>query len=572
MTAADECGVVLDVRDLVIQYRTARQVVHAVRGVSLQVARGQTLALVGESGSGKSTTAHAINRLLPRSANVSSGSISLNGRELGTLSDRAFRRVGGREIGFVPQDPTVSLNPVLRVGDQVAEVLRIHSLAPKSQVASRVIEALQAAGIDRPQLRARQYPHQLSGGLRQRVLIAIAIIARPALIVADEPTSALDVTVQRQILDHIEHLSGELGTGVLLVTHDLAVAADRAHKIAVMSQGLIVETGDPDQILGDPQHRYTKDLIAAAPSLNSGVTPRRSTRARVREFVGVPGDPFDTRGPKPDLPQNGSTTDPVPLLSAVGLVKDFAVPRLVAPDGLLRAVDDVSIAIGRGATLALVGESGSGKSTTARLVLRLLEPTAGVVSFDGHDVTGSEGKALRTLRRKLQVVQQNPYTSLDPRLTIQAAISEPLAALRLGTRRQRLSRAADLLDLVGLPASFGRRKPSELSGGQRQRVAIARALTVNPELIVLDEPVSALDVRVQAQILDLVADLQTQLGVSYLFISHDLAVVRQVAHEIGVMKSGRLLEAGPADEVFNSPRCDYTRELLNAIPGSRVRT
>ncbi|WP_420110998.1 dipeptide ABC transporter ATP-binding protein [Pseudactinotalea sp.] len=534
----------LQITDLAVSYRGRRHRVDAVQGVSLSIESGQTVAVVGESGSGKSTTAHAVLRLLAPNASITAGSIALEGTELTTLSQRRLREYRGRRIGLIPQDPTVSLNPVVRIGTQVAEVLRVHGLADRREAEGLAIEALAAAGLDDPELRALQYPHELSGGLRQRVLIAIATVARPSLIIADEPTSALDVTVQRQILDHISTLTRDSGSAVLLVTHDLGVAADRADLIAVMSQGRIVETGTPVEVLTDPQHPYTRTLIAAAPSLRTTASPA---------VVDAPAE-----------------QSAAPLVVAEHLVKDFHVPRSVQSSGTFRAVDDVSFAIARGRTLALVGESGSGKSTTARLVLGLLPPTSGSIDVDGTDLTQLTRGQLRALRRRIQVVQQNPYASLDPKLTVGQAIAEPLHALRVGNRASRRQRTTELLDAVGLPTGYAERRPSELSGGQRQRVAIARALTVRPELVVLDEPVSALDVRVQSQILDLLTGLQTDLGVSYLFISHDLAVVRQVAHEIAVMRRGRIVEAGTGDQVFTDPQHPYTRALLEAIPGTAV--
>ncbi|CAM3536900.1 ABC transporter ATP-binding protein [Occultella aeris] len=552
----------LSIRDLHVRYRTRRQVVTAVDGLSLDIHAGETVALVGESGSGKSTTAHAVVRLLPVAAEVTEGTILFEGRDLRGASRRELERVRGARIGLIPQDPSVSLNPVTRIGDQVAEVLRIHGLADARSARYRALDALADAGLDNPDLRARQYPHELSGGLRQRVLIAIATVARPALVIADEPTSALDVTVQKQILDHIEALTADADTGVLLVTHDLGVAADRAARIAVMSEGRIVEIGTPEQILTDPHHPYTRSLIAAAPSLQTA-TP---TLISLHSAVG----PASGEAAPPEVGAGAGSDHADVVVRAQGLVKDFSVPRAVEPSGVFRAVDDVSLTIRRGRTLALVGESGSGKSTTARLILRLLEPDDGTISFDGADITHLRGSALRALRHRLQVVQQNPYASLNPRLSVGQLIAEPLHSLRIGTRAERRARAVELLDHVGLPTSFAARRPLELSGGQRQRVAIARALAVNPELVVLDEPVSALDVRVQAQILDLLAGLQVDLGVSYLFISHDLAVVRQVSHTIAVMRHGRVLETGPAAQVLLRPGHAYTRELLAAIPGRDV--
>jgi peptide/nickel transport system ATP-binding protein len=535
----------LTVTNLAVSYRTKRGDVPAVRDVSLHVDAGETVALVGESGSGKSTTAAAVVRLLAAGARIDHGSIELAGHDMVTASPRTLRTLRGRVVGLVPQDPAVSLNPVVRIGDQVAEVLRIHGLADRRTARLEAVEALARAGLPDPEVRARQYPHELSGGMRQRVLVAIGLVARPDLLVADEPTSALDVTVQRQILDHLETLTRASGTGVLLITHDLGVAADRADRIVVTSGGRVVEQGTPGEVLGAPSHPYTKALLAAAPSL-------RTARARTVEPT-----PADT----PAAP---------PALEVRGLVKDFTLPRTSA-ERVLRAVDDVSFTLPRGRTLALVGESGSGKSTTARLALRLVAPTAGRVLVDGEDVTGLAGEQLRALRRRVQVVYQNPYASLDPRFTIERIVAEPLRAFGIGSRRERAARAAELLDLVALPRLVLDRRPAQLSGGQRQRVAIARALAVRPETVVLDEPVSALDVSVQAQILDLLADLQSELGVSYLFISHDLAVVRQVAHEVVVLRRARVVEAGDVESVFASPADPYTAELLAAIPGARVR-
>ncbi|MDR6907730.1 peptide/nickel transport system ATP-binding protein [Agromyces sp. 3263] len=531
---------------LAVTYRVNGAVIDGVRAASLTIGQGETVAIVGESGSGKSTTAHAILRLLPPSAAIAGGSVRFRGRDLARAGEAELRGIRGRAIGFVPQDPTVSLNPVQRIGDQVGEVLRIHRLADRRTARSRAVEALAEAGLPDPEVHAEQYPHELSGGMRQRVLIAIAIIARPALIIADEPTSALDVTVQRQILDRIDVLKRELGTSLLLITHDLGVAADRADRIVVMSEGEVVETGTPAEVLGAPRHPYTKQLIAAAPSLDD---PRSVSRATT-----VAADAATA----PESPA---------LLAAIDLVKEFPVPR-AAGGGTHRAVDGVSFAIPRGRTLAVVGESGSGKSTTARLVLRLADPTSGRIEFAGDDLTRVEGRALRQFRRRAQLVHQNPYASLNPRLTIGAIVADPLEAFRLGTRASRARRVAELIDVVALPSSVLRRKPAELSGGQRQRVAIARALAISPELLVLDEPVSALDVSIQDQILTLLVEIQRDLGLSYLFISHDLAVVRRIAHEVVVMRDGRVVESGGIDAVFSAPRDPYTRALLDAIPGS----
>ncbi|MEV3853814.1 ABC transporter ATP-binding protein [Streptomyces sp. NPDC050095] len=534
----------LDIRDLTLSYGTRAGPVPAVRGVDLSVRPGEVLALVGESGSGKSTTAHAVLGLLPPGARIERGTIRYAGTDLAGADEAVLRAHRGRAIGLIPQDPMVSLNPVHRVGRQVAEALLLHGLAADRESAlARAAELLDEAGLDRPRQRARQYPHELSGGMRQRVLIAIALAARPRLLVADEPTSALDVTVQRTILDHLDTLTRTSGTAVLLITHDLGVAADRAQRIAVMSQGRIVETGPARDVLTTPQHPYTQSLLAAAPAF----TPRRP-RPRPRVPAGVPD-----------------------LLVAENLVKEYAPRRTGPREGPLpRAVDGVSLRIARGETLALVGESGSGKSTTARLLLRLTAATQGRITFDGADVTHLRGPALRGLRRRLQIIYQNPYTSLDPRMPVAEIVAEPLRAFRVAGRTERARRAAELLDRVHLPVAVARRRPAELSGGQRQRVAIARALALRPDLVVCDEPVSALDVSAQARVLDVLAELQREDGLSYLFISHDLAVVRQVAHRVAVLHRGRVVESGPVETVFTTPEDPWTRELLAAIPGKSL--
>lgn len=531
----------LDIRDLTVSYGTRVGPVPAVRGIDLSMRPGDVLALVGESGSGKSTTAHAVLGLLPPGARLERGTIRYAGTDLAGAGESVLRAHRGRAIGLIPQDPMVSLNPVHRVGRQVAEVLLLHRLAADRDTAlARAADLLDMAGLDRPRQRARQYPHELSGGMRQRVLIAIALAARPRLLVADEPTSAVDATVQRTILDHLDTLTRTAGTTVLLITHDLGVAADRAQRIAVMAQGRIVETGATREVLSAPQHPYTKGLLAATPA-------------------------FVRRRPVP--PRHTPAAD---LLVAENLVKEYA-PHRARPRGPLpRAVNGVSLRIARGETLALVGESGSGKSTTARLLLRLTAPTQGRITFDDEDITHLRGPALRALRRRLQIIYQNPYTSLDPRMPVLDIVAEPLHAFHVAGRTERSRRAAALLERVHLPVTVARRRPSELSGGQRQRVAIARALAVRPDLVVCDEPVSALDVSAQARVLDVLAELQREDGLSYLFISHDLSVVRQVAHRVAVMRQGEIVESGPSESVFTAPEHPWTRELLTAIPGKSL--
>ncbi|WP_067825661.1 dipeptide ABC transporter ATP-binding protein [Nocardia inohanensis] len=551
----------LKVRGLRVEYRGSTGVTGAVAGVDLHVERGETVALVGESGSGKSTLAHSVIGLLDGGV-ITEGEITFAGDRIDRAPQRTLQHLRGARIGLVPQDPGTSLNPVLRIGDQVAEVLRIHGRADKRTAATEAIRILEEAGLDRPELRARQYPQDLSGGQRQRVLIGIALACTPDLVIADEPTSALDVTVQRRILDHLARRTSESGTAVLLITHDLAVAAERADRIAVMQQGRIVETGTAAAVLGDPQHEYTQRLIAAAPALSGG-------RAASHTDSGRP----DANGPRGAAaavartePGAAAVTahgdDPRPLLTATGLRKSFRITR----DFTLTAVDDVALEVRRGETLAVVGESGSGKSTTARIIARLAAADAGTITFDGADITTLRGAKLRELRRRIQVVYQNPYVSLNPKLTIAQIVAEPLQAFGIGTRRGRRDTVAELLEQVALPGDYLDRRPAELSGGQRQRVAIARALALRPDLLILDEPVSALDVSVQAQILDLLERLRAERNLAYLFISHDLAVVRRLADRVAVMRHGRIVETADTATLFDAPRDEYTRELLAAVP------
>jgi peptide/nickel transport system ATP-binding protein len=544
-------GPLLSVRDLAISYTTSEGTFTAVEGVEFDVHPGEVVAIVGESGSGKSTSAQAVIGMLARNGTVTGGSIVFDGTDLTALSERQWQEVRGAQIGLVPQDPIVSLNPVKKIGDQVGEVLRIHGLARRRDAAARAVELLDQAGLTDPEARARQFPHQLSGGMRQRVLIAAAMAAKPKLIIADEPTSALDVTVQRQILDHIEQLTRDTGTAMLLITHDLGVAADRADTIVVMSRGRVVESGATARVLQSPQHNYTRTLLSNAPSMSSARLGRSRTTATAPDPVA------DRTVPTP------------PLLAVNELSKEFALPRTATGPRTLRAVDGVSFELRRGQTLSLVGESGSGKSTTARMVLRLETPTSGQVDFDGIDVTGLPAKEMRQMRRRMQLVYQNPYASLDPRFTVEQIITEPLTAFGIGDKHERASRAAELVEQVALPSAMLRRLPAELSGGQRQRVAIARALALDPEFIVCDEAVSALDVTVQAQILELLVQLQEERALAYLFISHDLAVVRQVSDHVAVMRHGKLVETGSVDAIFGDPQQSYTRELLRAIPGRR---
>ncbi|WP_205875220.1 dipeptide ABC transporter ATP-binding protein [Mycobacterium camsae] len=521
-----------------------------VRGVDLNVCRGETVAVVGESGSGKSTTAAAVLGLLAPGGRITNGRIIFDGRDITGADRRVMRAIRGREIGYVPQDPMTNLNPVWSVGFQVREALRVNTDARDAR--RRAAQLLADAGMPDPGRQARRYPHQLSGGMCQRALIAIGLAGRPRLLIADEPTSALDVTVQRQVLDHLQRLTDELGTALLLITHDLALAAERAEQVVVMHHGTVVESGAAQMILREPGHEYTRRLVAAAPSVTA--RDRRSADIRGR----VAAEAAERAGAQDDI------------LVVSGLTKTYSENRgLPWRRSELRAVDGVSFRVRRASTLAVVGESGSGKSTVARMVLGLLQPTSGSVVFDGTDV-GAVHKTL-AFRRRIQPVFQNPYSSLDPMYTVSRAIEEPLRIHRVGDRRQRAKTVRDLLEQVALPAAVLERLPRELSGGQRQRVAIARALALRPDVLVCDEAVSALDVLVQAQILDLLGELQANLGLTYLFISHDLAVVRQISDEVMVMRAGRVVEHAATEAVFTTPAHDYTRQLLEAIPGAAAR-
>jgi peptide/nickel transport system ATP-binding protein len=521
-----------------------------VSGASLTVHPRQTVAMVGESGSGKSTIAGAVIGLLPPGGRVTGGRIVFDGADITHTSVRRWESIRGSGIGLVPQDPMTNLNPVWSVGFQVREALQSNGIAAGRAARDAAVQLLADAGMPNPEVRARHYPHQLSGGMCQRALIAIGLAGRPQLLIADEPTSALDVTVQRQVLDHLDALAAELGTAVLLITHDLALAAERADHLVVMHRGEVVESGLAPEILAEPRHEYTRRLIAAAPSLAA----RRGGLARVREAVTREAaehidKPLDDIVVASELTKVYRVTDRVPWRRS-----DFV------------AVDAVSFNVRRASTAAVVGESGSGKSTLARMVLGLLEPTSGSVTFDGADVAKLDRRAAFAFRRRVQPVFQNPYSSLDPMYSVYRTIEEPLRTHGIGDRVTRQQTVRELVDQVALPSTVLRQLPGELSGGQRQRVAIARALALRPEMLVCDEAVSALDVIVQAQILQLLSDLQARLGLTYLFISHDLAVVRQIADDVLVMRAGRVVEHAPTEQAFSAPRAEYTRQLLDAIP------
>jgi len=560
----------LQVRDMAVDFRTVGGVVHAVEAVDLEIAAGETVAIVGESGSGKSTSAMAVIGLLPGNGKVVRGSITLDGQELVGAPESRMRKVRGAQIGLVPQDPMSNLNPVSKIGTQVAETLLAHGLATTKDVDRKVVETLAAAGLPDAEERAKQYPHEFSGGMRQRALIAIGLACNPRLLIADEPTSALDVTVQKTILDQLDRMTSDLGTSVLLITHDLGLAAERAARVIVMHRGRIVEQGPARQILEDPQHAYTQALVQAAPSV---AVARLRPEVFTRPAAAAASTPVSVTEPESAAPAPASApaaSEKAPVDNIVEVDDLTKVYRIRGKKEDFAAVSNVSFAIPRGETVAIVGESGSGKTTTARMLLKVVEPTSGSLRFEGQDVVGLKGRALRDFRQRVQPIFQDPYSSLNPMFTIERIISEPLDVYKRGSAKDRDARVRKLLDDVALPQTMLRRYPSELSGGQRQRVAIARALALNPALIVCDEPVSALDVLVQDQILTLLRDLQSEYGLSYLFISHDLAVVRLISDYVCVMKDGQLVEAASSEEIFTNPRDPYTRRLLASIPGNEL--
>ncbi|MBB3021546.1 peptide/nickel transport system ATP-binding protein [Microvirga lupini] len=534
---------VLEISNLAVGYRGNEGFQRVVHEVSLLVRPGEVVALVGESGSGKTTTAQAVIGLLAENGRLEAGAVRLNGTDIAGWSQKRLDAIRGSKISLIPQDPTSSLNPVKTIGAQVAEVLQIHRQGSRAEIDARVIDLLTRVGLSQPVLRAKQYPHELSGGMRQRVLIAIAVALRPALIIADEPTSALDATVQKRILDLIDELRHEYGTAVLLVTHDLGVAADRANHLVVLKEGRVQEQGPTAEVLASPRSDYTRKLLADAPSLGKTRSVSRSISPRIH-----------------------GRDDAIVVEN---LVQDFTIG---GRRDVFRAVDGVSFTVQRGTTHAIVGESGSGKTTTVRSIVGFQKPTSGRIRVDGIDVMSLHGDTLRRFRKTIQLVYQNPFASLDPRQTIFQIVEEPLLNFDCPPREERARKVQAILDRVGLPQSALTRRPHGLSGGQRQRVAIARALVLDPQVLVLDEAVSALDVTVQAQILALLDELQQALGLTYLFISHDLAVVRQISDTVSVLHNGRQVDSGFVEDVFLRPESAYTRELIGAIPGQRKPT
>ena len=553
-SGGDTAAPVLAVEGLTTSFRAEGVWTPVVRDLSFEIAPRETLAVVGESGSGKSVTALSIMRLVPRATGRIEGRVTLDGRDLTALPEAEMRGVRGGAIGMIFQEPMTSLNPVLTVGWQVAEALRQHRGMDAGAARAEVLRLFDLVRIPDGARRLEEFPHTFSGGMRQRVMIAMALACRPRLLIADEPTTALDVTIQAQILELIRELQAEVGMSVMFITHDMGVVAEVAQRVVVMTEGGAVEEGPVEAIFAAPRHDYTRRLLAAVPRLGSlGRTERPRRFAR-------PDEPAEERD-EPD--RRGETVLEVEGLSTRFPVRGGMLGRL---RGRVHAVEDVSFSLRAGETLALVGESGCGKSTTGRSILRLIEPAAGTIRFEGRDLTAADPASLREARRRIQMIFQDPYGSLNPRKSVGAAIREPMIVHGLRRGAEADAEVDRLLGLVGLRPEHALRFPHEFSGGQRQRLCIARCLAVEPRLIVADESVSALDVSIQAQVLNLLLDLQRELGLAYLFISHDIAVVERVAHRIAVMLLGEIVEIGPRRAVLENPRHSYTRKLIEAAP------
>ncbi|MBD8650256.1 ABC transporter ATP-binding protein [Rhizobium sp. CFBP 13726] len=552
---------VLSVKNLTTSFLVDGDWKSVVRNVSFDVMPGETVAIVGESGSGKSVTSLSIMRLLASNTSRIEGEVMLNGRDLLSISEKDMRGVRGNEASMIFQEPMTSLNPIFTIGRQISEVLTRHKGMSKQEARAETVRLLEKVRIPNAQSRFDEYPHQFSGGMRQRVMIAMALASKPKLLIADEPTTALDVTIQGQILDLIKVLQEEEGMSVLFITHDMGVVAEIADRTIVMFRGDEVETGPTEEIFHRGKHPYTRALLSAVPKLGSMQNHAWPTRFPVVDMkTGLAVEPIEVAG----TVEKGRT----PVLSVKNLVTRFPIRSglLSRQTGAVHAVENVSFDLFQGETLALVGESGCGKSTTGRSIMRLVDPTGGDISLDGYDVLRLDQVSLRNMRKSVQMIFQDPFSSLNPRMTVGSAISEPFIKHRLGTVKQARDKTADLLEKVGLSPDMAKRYPHEFSGGQRQRIAIARALALDPKVIVADESVSALDVSIKAQVCNLLLDLQQSLNLSFLFISHDMAVVERVSHRVAVMYLGEIVEIGPRAAVFDNPQHPYTKKLMAAVP------
>jgi peptide/nickel transport system ATP-binding protein len=532
-----------------------------VHGISFDVMPGETVAVVGESGSGKSVTALSVMRLIPELNGRIEGSVRLDGKEISKLPESQMRRVRGNEIAMIFQEPMTCLNPVLTVGFQISEALLCHRSISRQEAEAETVRLLERVRIPAAKSRIHEYPHNFSGGMRQRVMIAMALACKPKLLIADEPTTALDVTIQAQILELLKELQREEGMAILFITHDMGVVAEISDRTIVMLDGNVVETGTTQEIFSGAKHPYTRALLSAVPVLGS-----MEGRERPMRFPVV-----DKTTGLSDVPKEAADTVKVaqrPILEVANLTTRFDIRSGLfgGITGRVHAVENVSFSVQVGETLALVGESGCGKSTTGRSILRLIDPDSGSVVLDGEDVLKMSPSELREMRKRMQIIFQDPFASLNPRITAGGAIAEPLYALGVATKAQAHDKVADLLTRVGLKPEMASRYPHEFSGGQRQRICIARALALGPKLIVADEAVSALDVSIKAQVINLMLDLQESLGLAYLFISHDIAVVERVSHRVAVMYLGEIVEIGPRAAIFGNPQHPYTKKLMAAVP------
>ncbi len=552
---------VLSVRGLTTSFLVDGAWKPVVDDVSFDVHPGETVAIVGESGSGKSVTSLSIMRLLQKDTSRIEGSISLASRELLTLSENEMRRIRGNEIAMIFQEPMTSLNPLFTIGDQISEAVLCHSQMSKADARAETVRLLEKVRIPSAASRFDEYPHRFSGGMRQRVMIAMALASRPKLLIADEPTTALDVTIQGQILDLIKTLQEEEGTSVLFITHDMGVVAEISDRTVVMFRGKQVETGQTADIFRQSKRPYTRALLSAVPVLGSMQGYQRPLRFPiVDDATGLAEKPVEVADTVDNID--------VPVLEVKGLTKRFEIYSgfMSRLSGRVHAVENVSFTLRKGETLSLVGESGCGKSTTGRAIMRLTEPDSGEVLVEGRNILSLGRQSMREMRRTVQMIFQDPYASLNPRMTVGAAIAEPYIEHRLGSARDAKNVVADMLEKVGLTPDMAKRYPHEFSGGQRQRICIARALALKPKLIVADESVSALDVSIKAQVINLMLDLQESLDLAFLFISHDMAVVERVSHRVAVMYLGEIVEIGPRSSVFENPQHDYTRKLMAAVP------